>query len=454
MVALARRSLITASCIALLAIATPAPAQHTTYAVSGAVFDSTTNTALTGAIVHVVQLDSASRFTNKGWWGVADARGRFKIAGLPVGRFAIGFQHETLAALGIESPLRIIELTANATVDLAIAPGSVGGAQRCTGHVAAGTGTLTGYILDAVTGAPPDSVVLDIRWIEVPRGVRTYGTVPHRLTAAVSADGKYAACGLPAGRSVTVRITRSGYRDVSGAITIAEGSARRRDFHLARAHAGRGAGILAGRVLRDDSVPVGSGRVLIPALNVDVPIAEGRFTLSGLPAGTWTAEARAIGYEPESEMIDVVADGASSATIVLGPKVQPLEPVTVIARSPVEMRRLAEIMERQRVGFGTIFMPGDERLANAKSLSDLARVAPGFRIGKGHSIEGRIIGKYSTGLKRCVPTLYINGIRSDTLGFPMEDVLAVAMYPDLMGVPVQYHDLRNCGAILVWMKKF
>ena len=55
-------------------------------------------------------------------------------------------------------------------------------------------------------------------------------------------------------------------------------------------------------------------------------------------------------------------------------------------------------------------------------------------------------------LGRCRPTLYIDGVRSDTLVYPMKDVLAVAMYPDLSGVPVQWRDRRTQCVIAVWTK--
>jgi hypothetical protein len=35
----------------------------------------------------------------------------------------------------------------------------------------------------------------------------------------------------------------------------------------------------------------------------------------------------------------------------------------------------------------------------------------------------------------------------------MQDVLAVAMYPDLTGVPVQWRDPRTCAVIAVWTKR-
>jgi len=440
---------------AFLVASAPAFAQAPEHTVTGVVFDSVAGAVLPGAIVQVAQLDLASRFTAKTWWGIADAHGRFRIAGLPTGRFAFGFQHQALVALGLESPLRVVELSGmtETTVDLAIPSGAVVRARSCTARTDdPRDGMLAGYVLDAATTTPLDSAVLEIRWIEVERDAGVYRTVPHLLNVAVSPEGKYVACGLPAGAPVNVVVARHGYRDVSGEITVPGGGAMRRDFHLVSPGVTRGTASLSGRVLHADSQPLRSGHLLVPALDIDVPIADGHFTLTGLPAGTWVAEARAIGYEPESALIDLIAEATTSATIVLGAKVQPLEAVTVIGKAPMELRKLAEILERKRVGFGTIFMPGDDRIATAETLSDLARVAAGFRIGKNDTIEGRVIGgPLKNGLNRCHPTLYVDGVRNGMM-VPMKDVLAVIMYPDLAGVPVQWRDMRTCGVIAVWTK--
>src|SRR5215207_11386344 len=76
--------------------------------VSGTVYDSVARTPLGGAIVQIVQVDSAAASRN--FTATADARGSFRIDGLPRGKFGIGFQHNALDALGLESPLRAFQV--------------------------------------------------------------------------------------------------------------------------------------------------------------------------------------------------------------------------------------------------------------------------------------------------------------------------------------------------------
>src|SRR4051812_38527341 len=117
---MARRTLI-GSLMVATCLAGSARAQGD-HVVHGVVFDSIAGAVLPGAIVQAVKLDSASHPTTRGWYGVADRNGHFSIAGIPAGRFAFGFQHDALAALGLDSPLRIVELSSanDVTVDLAI----------------------------------------------------------------------------------------------------------------------------------------------------------------------------------------------------------------------------------------------------------------------------------------------------------------------------------------------
>jgi hypothetical protein len=434
-----------------------AAAQTLTHVLSGVVYDSVAGAALPSAIVQAVELDSAMRATRHVYWGVADTRGRYKIAGIPSGRFAVGFQHDALNALGLESPLRVVDFTTEAdiSIDLAIPSGTVVRAQSCaTGQGRANDGMLAGYVLDAASDAGLDSVAVDLRWVEVQRSGGSYRTVPHHVSATVSLDGQFAACGVATGAPVNITIARKGYRDVTGEITIPDGGAVRRDFHLSQGRAQRGTATLIGRVIHADSMPLSAGRVLIPALGVDVPVVNGNFTAAGLPAGTWMAEARAIGYEPQGAMIDLVAQTTSSTTIVISNKVQLLEGISVVGKPGSDYRKLVEILERKQVGFGTFFMPGDERLARADRLSDVVQLAAGFHIDQRGALEARVMGgSIRNGLQRCHPTLYVDGFRDGPMPALMSEVLAVAAYPDMAGTPVQWRDPRTCAVIAVWTKR-
>ena len=83
----------------------------------------------------------------------------------------------------------------------------------------------------------------------------------------------------------------------------------------------------------------------------------------------------------------------------------------------------------------------------ALDLADVVKMAPGFHVRNDDTIEARHLKS-----GRCIPTIYVDGMRNP-LYIGIENVLAVAAFPDMAGVPVEYRDTRNCAVILVWMKR-
>jgi hypothetical protein len=258
---------------------------------------------------------------------------------------------------------------------------------------------------------------------------------------------QYRVCGLPIGAPVRIRVASPAYKEIDGEIVLPSSSVVRRDFRLSPAALKQGTGIVSGRVVRTDGVPVSSGSVAIRGLDRDARIVDGRFTIDGLPAGSWAIEGRSLGYTPGGVIIDVHPDTVASANIVLVERVHVLAGVTVTGMSSEDVRTLNYVLLRKRVGFGTFVLPGDRRLTQALDLADVVKMAPGFRRGK-DTIEARAGGSGG----RCIPTVYVDGMRNPAY-LQIDEVLAVAAFPDMTGVPVEYRDQRNCAVILVWMKK-
>jgi hypothetical protein len=310
-------------------------------------------------------------------------------------------------------------------------------------------GVLEGDIANASTGALLDSVAVTVQWIQVTNAsARNYEVDPASIAAVVD-HAHFRACGVPVNAPVRIRVARKGYHDIDGEVTIPPSATLQRNLRLVPASIQQGTGIISGRVLRVDSQPVQSGKAMIRRLGREVPIANGHFSILNLPAGSWPVEIRALGYTTAGTIVDVPETGIASANLVLAEKAAVLEGMTITAASSADIRTLEMIMVRKRVGFGTFFLPGDPRLERALYLNDVARYATGFHLRNDDSIEARYEGS-----KRCIPTIYVDGMRNPlSLGGQMEDVLAVAAFPDMTGVPVEYRDMRNCAVILVWMKK-
>ncbi|MEO7457247.1 MAG: carboxypeptidase-like regulatory domain-containing protein [Gemmatimonadaceae bacterium] len=441
----------------LLAATTMAHAQASQRrAVHGIVFDSIANAPLKGAVVQLVLADSSLR----SFAATSDSAGRYRIDSLPAGKFGIGFQHPSLVALGLEPPVRAFQLFADSslTVDLAIPSGKQVRAMRCVDSTTIVTdGMLAGYVLDGARGTTLADAMVVVSWVEIAPVNGKLQTLTRRVEAKVGDDGAFVACNLAGGTSLTLQVIRGGYREIVGELAIPESTTVRRDFFLADSAARTGRGLLGGRALHADGTPVASGHVLIPALDVDVPIENGSYSIGGIPAGTWAAEARVIGFQPMTFLVDVFESAQTTYAIALGPKVQLLDAVSVVGKASKDIRTLSDITTRGRASWGTQFLPGNSWLASATFPSDPLRAARGFVYSDMDSVTARAcLGQGMQG-KRMV--IYLDGDRMP-LGLsqvretvPMKDILAIEAYSDWMSIPPIWRTSDACAVIAFWTKK-
>ncbi|CAN5914423.1 hypothetical protein BH11GEM1_BH11GEM1_00010 [soil metagenome] len=439
---------------ALLVVA-PLHAQATGHAVRGTVFDSVAHVALNGAVIQLARIasgDTAPHITTS----ISDGDGRYQFAGLPNGRYAIGFQHDALNALGIESPLRAFELgpDSTVTVDLGIESGPRVRAERC-GKDAGGPseGMLTGFVLDAAHDAPAVGARVELHWIETALQRSGFRSVPKDLVATITDDGRYLACGVPSDTPIGVVASQDGARDVTGQVTIPLGGAMRQDFVLPLAGTTQGSATITGRVMQQDSSAMQSGVVSLDALAIDTPVRNGTFSLGSIPAGTWFIEVKAIGYEPRSLLVQATSGPPAPVLLVLDKKAQTLEAVSVIGKASPNTRTLNDIVERSRTATGTVFLPGSSWLESANVPADVLRAAVGFRYIGGDSVEGRLrCGKIA---------VYLDGLRMMSLSqltnaVPMKKILAIEAYPDITTAPFIYRMQvtaeHSCAVVAAWTK--
>ena len=422
----------------------------------GTVFDSVAHVALNGAVVQLARIasgDTAPRITTS----ISDGAGRYHFAGLPNGRYAIGFQHDALNALGLDSPLRAFELgpDSTVTVDLGIESGPRVRAERC-GKDAGGPseGMLTGFVLDAAYDAPAIGARVELHWIETALQRSGFRSVSKDLVATITDDGRYLACGVPSDTPISVVASRNGARDVTGQVTIPLGGAMRQDFVLPAVGTSQGSATITGRVMQQDSSAMQSGVVSLDALAIDTPVRNGTFSLGGIPAGTWFIEVKAIGYEPRSLLVQATSGPPALVQLVLDKKAQTLEAVSVIGKASPNTRTLNDIVERSRTATGTVFLPGSSSLESANVPADVLRAAVGFRYIGPDSVEGR--------LKCRKIAVYLDGLRMLDLNqltnaVPMKKILAIEAYPDITTAPfifrTQVTAEHPCAVVAAWSRR-
>jgi hypothetical protein len=456
-----------------LAAQDSAPLRHT---VHGVVFDSVAQAPLAGAVVQIAPRESSGPLYS----AATDSTGHFRIAGLPTGKFVIGFYHDALTEFGLDAPLRTFALAAdtNVTIDLGVPSGPVVRALRCGGDSATSRdGLLAGFVRNAEDNTALPGATVTAEWRAIALDPGNFRVVPQRAVATVGPDGTYRVCALPLDAPLTLRVTAPGHRALVGPIVVPVAGVARQDVRLADSSVGRGPASLRGRVVHEDGKAVTSARAGIAALARDVPVQNGAFFLTELPLGTWVVEARAIGLEPRSMWFEATERGTAATTITMSDRAQPLDAVTVVGEPSRNSRILEDVLRRQRSSFGTVFLPGSPWLQGALHAADVLRAARGFRYVSPTEIYGRPVppnlDHTSNNKRRGLCTainVYVNGeffpggLEELDHVAPVRDVLAVEAYPDVAFAPLQWRSnvgamypdgspRQVCAVVVVWTSR-
>ena len=461
-------------------------AQTPTRVLTGTVFDSAAGTPLAGAVVQLVRVDQSGAPT----WATAtltNERGSYRIAGVTPGRYLIGFQHEALSAFRVEAPAWRVDVSANTTaadsnvvVDLTTPSAAELRASLCDSNEQAG-GVIAGRVADGRTGAALEGAVVTVEWSDWATQDVTLRRRPVERTSRVREDGTYLICGASTDERLAVTVAKAGYFTLRSDITIPNAGVLRRDHALAEMARSLGSGRVTGRVTRSNGAPVSSARVAIPALALEQAVVNGRFSFSNVPSGRWLLEVTALGFARAERLVEVDAKASDEVAIAMVALPQPLEAARVIAPRPMKDDLVIHgILERNRIAAGTMFLPGNPWLRDALFPADVVRVARGFIYTNPTTISARppdgnsrcvlagnglpsvpsLRGKASHGLaERKTIALYVDGqpFRGGLLALndflPMQDILAIEAYPDVMSAPFIWRSTDACAVIAVWTKK-
>lgn len=433
-------------------------------AVHGVVFDSIAGRPIVGAIVQV----AAANPSRLPWTATTDSAGMYRVGGLPAGRYTVGFYHDVLMALGLESSTRSIELARDATITADLALPSIGAvvALRCgTRANRTDRGMLVGVMRGALSSAAVAGAELRVSWGAIALDSGSARVVEEEALASVEPDGAYLVCGLPLDAPLDLRVRAPGFRAITGPVVrLPRSGVAHLDLLLADSTARNGAGTLHGQVKNLSGKPVASGRAVLAALGREANIRDGVFAMRDLPGGSWIIETRVIGTEPRATLVTVVDSATNEATITVDNAVQRLDAVTVIGKMDRNTRILEDILRRRRHYAGTFFLPGSDAVKRASFTSDLLKEARGFTYAGRNKIFAR-------GRDNCV-ALYVNDafepLALEVLdeAAPLKDLLAVETYPSIELAPVQFRfafgrpDPMNslgrigaCGVVVAWTKR-
>ncbi len=446
-----------------------------TASVTGTVYDSVSNTGLEGADVQLVAVNNQTL----AYTAHADSLGRFRIAALPPGDYVAGFFHPSLDALGIAAPLRSATIHAGSdnVLDLVIpGPARIRAAVCGERPAADSSGALAGVVRDAATGMPIADAKVVLTWREIIIDKRGLVSQMRRVPAQTNDEGAYHICDLPGADTVLASAELAARRSGLVEVGIPIGGITRRDFSLGDSTTAiavvadsvstataaaqrattllRGSSTLSGFVHAADGKPMQGARVMVWGTGRETTSrADGRFTLGGLPAGTFSLEARMIGFEPKRVAVDLSPQKPSAVDLQFSARVQELSRVVIMGKPRRTPSDILGFLERSRTGMGHYITASDPVLKEAIDVTDALRMTPGVQVAPSGNFGHVILMRGG-----CVPVVYVDGTQSpdgyeslDDL-VPPQQVAGIEIYSGLGEGPAQYQS-NGCGVVLVWTKR-
>jgi hypothetical protein len=446
--------------------------------VSGIVTDSIAHAPLSNATVQLVSPDP-STFART---AISDSLGHFLISDVPLGRYMLGFFHPLLDSLGVEAPLRELNVDSYTPViaDLAVpSPARIRRAICGNPATADGGALIVGVVRNAQSSKPDSGVIVTGEWLEyaINRGgmSRRIG----RLAATTGENGWFAICNVPS--TGTVALTASRGDDSTGVIEIeipADGFVRR-DMYLGdittelvnsgsavsegkttpverRVHTGNGH--LAGTIVTvADGVPVANAQVNI----IDGPTTHtnerGEFSFVNAPAGTQMIEIRLLGYYPSRRYVNIVGD-APRVKIALSTLKAVLDTVKIIASRLPKGPDDGGFAKRIRMGQGHFITPQDVVKSSPIVTTDLFRRIPGVRMELDNMGQPtlKMRGAFE---EWCSPAIFIDGANVSFMDAADIDhwvhpgeLAGIEVYTEATAPGEFRVGLGGCGSVVIWTK--
>ena len=418
--------------------------------ISGFVHDSLAHAPLARATVQLVAADDPSRFALS---AEADSEGRFVFQDVPPGKYRLGFFHEMLDSLGIDPPLKEVNVAGTAPIEADL--GIPSAAKLRTAICGAGLSTdsgavITGFVRDP-KGTAASGVTVSGDWYEYAIG---RGGITRRLarrTATTGQNGWFALCNVPSGGVVALVANRGADSTGLVEVQVPTDGFLRREIFLGRAMTGHLSGTVVSAI---GSRPLANAQVMVangPQTRTD---DRGEFNLTNAPEGTRMLEVRALGYYPDRRHVNIV-EGAPPVRIALPTLKAVLDTVKIRAS------RLAldeGFSRRKRIGLGKFIGPEDVMRASPINTSDLFKRVAGIRVDTDQD-QIKMRGAFdSSGY--CNAAVFIDGqymsfltVEDIDAAVPPNRVAGIEVYSAAF-VPAEFQvGLLGCGSIAIWTKR-
>ncbi len=436
--------------------------------VFGIVFDSLAMRPLAGALVQFVVADDPAQVRTT----TTDVRGAFAFDDVNRGAYLIGFLHPRLDSLALSPPLLRVDVRAPGAmqVSLGVPLGATLLTRLCGESALRDTiGLFQGRVRQANGSPVSQPAKVRVQWGELVLGSRGLERRTPSVLATTGVDGAFAVCGVPSGSMIMTRAwlgaDSSGFVELELPITgylnrdllIATVTKVSPNDSFPMLQVSRGSGAVRGVVRNLRGVPIAGARVGVWSSGAEVTTnASGQFAMQSLPSGTYTLEARAIGFQLQRQPVDIPVTGDAAVEVTLE-TMATLDTVRVKASRRYTNAALGEFDSRRKSGLGFFLDDAAIEKRQAVTMTDLFRVAPGVTVATGQAFGDQVLMRGATAQGYCVPALFLNGNRImnedgslDQIADPRE-VRGIEVYTRRSSTPMQFQTSGSCGSIVLWV---
>lgn len=455
----------------------PAPVR-----VQGTVFDSLSSTPIAHALVQFARENGDPGMAS----ATTSADGTFELM-LQPGTWIAGFTHPRLDSLMIELPAWRVSVVPGKRLRVVLSIPSPRTLLKalCGVQQEDSVGVLQGYVLRAPQLGALDSTDVFVQWTELQIADRGLERAMPTLRARVAPDGSYRACGIPANTQAVAWTQRGAASTGLVAAMIPKWGVARQDLRLDPA-ATREIVVARDSGTVEDSTPLLPGEILRPLPRVGsarltgvVRDASGQvvenarariidrrpvktndsgvFVLDSVAYGTQTLEVRALGYAPESRVVNVTADAPPDTIRLMSLKAM-LDTIRITTQRVYDAD-VSGFQQRRLGGTGRYVGREEIERRNPYEFTNLLYGFPGVRVTFTH---GRVSLTMRGVQGLCTPAIFLDGYEqlvddASDLNFLVqpEEIQGVEVYNSAPSAPVQFWGRggTGCGSIVVWTRE-
>lgn len=222
---------------------------------------------------------------------------------------------------------------------------------------------------------------------------------------------------------------------------------------LARPVGAQTAAVAGLLVNRESKSPVEGARVSIVGTSLGASSdPEGRFQVTGVPAGVRVLQVRAVGYAVGSWVVQLDQGQNFRQIFELLPRTVELDTLAVEGSAPQSWRSERGFEERRRRGLGVFITREQIQQRNAQSVTDLLRTVPGLITTCGGRLGCQV--RMSRSTTQCLPDYFLDGYPatfSTGPTFPIIQIRGVEVYHDRFETPPEFQQPnQQCGVIAIW----